>query len=73
MKLKLLVEEYAVCRLNNDSKIPTWIDTEKFYSITRTDDELSVIEIWQSKPYTLRSAGLNEGQTAATAVVQSSC
>lgn len=28
MKLKLLVEEYAVCRLNNDSKIPTWIDTE---------------------------------------------
>ena len=26
MKLKLLVEEYAVCRLNNDSKIPTWIE-----------------------------------------------
>ena len=25
------------------------------------------------KPYTLRSAGLREGQTAATAVVQSSC
>ncbi|MDV9981503.1 hypothetical protein RHK06_17390 [Clostridioides difficile] len=43
MKLKLLVEEYAVCRLNNDTKIPTWIDTERFYSITRTDDELSIV------------------------------
>ena len=30
MKLKLLVEEYAECRLNNDSKIQTWIDTEKY-------------------------------------------
>lgn len=38
-----------------------------------TRDKRKAIEIWQSKPYTLRSAGLNEGQTAATAVVQSSC
>ncbi|MER0279292.1 ACT domain-containing protein [Clostridioides difficile] len=43
MKLKLFAEEYAVCRLNNDSKIPEWIDTKNFYSITKTEDELSVV------------------------------
>lgn len=43
MKLKLFAEEYAVCRLNNDSKIPAWIDTKNFYSITKTEDELSVV------------------------------
>lgn len=43
MKLKLLVEEYVVCRLNNDSKILIWIDIEKFYFIIRIDDELSVV------------------------------
>lgn len=43
MKLKLFLEEYAVCRLNSNSKIPTWIDTKNFYSITKTDDELSVV------------------------------
>ncbi|HGL3580039.1 TPA: ACT domain-containing protein [Clostridioides difficile] len=55
MKLKLLVEEYAVCRLNNDSKIPTWIDTEKFYSITRTDDELSVVCLNNNIPSDVKS------------------
>ncbi|MDB0439943.1 ACT domain-containing protein [Clostridioides difficile] len=43
MKLKLFLEEYAVCRLSSNSKIPTWIDTKNFYSITKTDDELSVV------------------------------
>ncbi|EQF24734.1 description family protein [Clostridioides difficile CD160] len=43
MKLKLFAEEYAVCRLSNDSKIPTWIDTKNFYSITKTEDELSIV------------------------------
>ncbi|HBF8535452.1 TPA: ACT domain-containing protein [Clostridioides difficile] len=43
MKLKLFAEEYAVCRLNSDSKIPTWIDTKNFYSITKTEDELSIV------------------------------
>ncbi|WP_334295851.1 ACT domain-containing protein [Clostridioides difficile] len=50
-----MVEEYAVCRLNNDSKIPTWIDTEKFYSITRTDDELSVVCLNNNIPSDVKS------------------
>ncbi|GMK84363.1 ACT domain-containing protein [Clostridioides difficile] len=55
MKLKLLVEEYAVCRLNNDTKIPTWIDTERFYSITRTDDELSIVCLNNNIPSDVKS------------------
>lgn len=43
MKIKLLDGKFAVCRLNNKSKIPTWINTEKFYSITKTEDELSLV------------------------------
>ena len=43
MKFKLYSEKYAVCRLNCNEKIPTWINTEKFYSITKTEDELSIV------------------------------
>lgn len=55
MKLKLFAEEYAVCRLNNDSKIPTWIDTKNFYSITKTEDELSVVCSNNNIPYDVKS------------------
>ena len=43
MKFKLYTEKYAVCRLDCNEKIPTWINTEKFYSITKTEDELSIV------------------------------
>lgn len=43
MKLKLYNEKYVVCRLEKNEKIPTWINTEKFYSITKTEDELSIV------------------------------
>ncbi len=43
MKFKLYSEKYAVYRLKCNEKIPTWINTEKFYSITKTEDELSIV------------------------------
>lgn len=43
MKLKLDNGKYVVCRLEKNEKIPTWINTEKFYSITKTEDELSIV------------------------------
>lgn len=43
MKFKLYNEKYVVCRLNCNEKIPTWINTENFYSITKTEDELSIV------------------------------
>lgn len=43
MKLKLYFEKYAICRLGKNEKIPSWINTEKFYSITKTQEELSIV------------------------------
>lgn len=34
---------FAVCRLAPDDPVPTWATKENFFSITRTQDELSVV------------------------------
>jgi hypothetical protein len=43
LTLKLLPERLAVCRLDSDAALPSWIDESGFYSITRTNEELSVV------------------------------
>jgi uncharacterized protein len=44
-KLRLLVlpDLYAVCRLDRDAPVPAWATTGQFFSITQTADELSVV------------------------------
>jgi hypothetical protein len=34
---------FAVCRLGPDEAIPSWLPSCEFWSITRTDEELSVV------------------------------
>jgi hypothetical protein len=41
--LRELLGEYAVARLESHLPIPRWADGEGFVSISRTDDELSVV------------------------------
>ncbi len=41
MKLEFLEAEYSVCQLPPESALPTWADG--FLSISRTDDELTII------------------------------
>ena len=41
--LKLLKNKYSVCRLNKYDEIPKWIFNEEFFSITKTEDELSIV------------------------------
>ena len=41
--LKLLDGAYGVARLHADAAIPAWADGGGFVSISRTDDELSVV------------------------------
>ena len=36
-------EKLAACRLDVDSEIPTWAVDGPFFSLTRTEDELSII------------------------------
>lgn len=43
LSLKLLKESFAVCRLNKDEIIPDWALNNSFYSIVKTEDELSIV------------------------------
>ena len=43
MKLKILDGFYSVCKLPFSSPIPVWASEGKFYSITKTDEELSIV------------------------------
>jgi uncharacterized protein len=42
LTLSLVSGELAICRLDAQATIPAWADGS-FYSITRTDDELSIV------------------------------
>jgi hypothetical protein len=42
-KLSLIPLSLAVCRLNKTASIPSWATCGSFFSITKTDDELSVV------------------------------
>ena len=50
LTLKLLKETFAVSRLNKNEVIPDWINTSDFYSITKTEDELSIVCSQESVP-----------------------
>ncbi|MBE6072065.1 MAG: ACT domain-containing protein [Clostridium butyricum] len=43
LTMKLLKENFGVCRLNKDDSIPNWVKNSDFYSITKTCDELSIV------------------------------
>ncbi len=43
LKMALLKDKYAVCRLNMNERIPEWAYKGYFFSITRTDEELSLV------------------------------
>jgi hypothetical protein len=43
LTLLVLQEVFAICRLEKHSPIPDWALVRDFYSITRTQDELSIV------------------------------
>ncbi|MEK6611758.1 MAG: ACT domain-containing protein [Gemmatimonadota bacterium] len=45
MSQTLIVEpgEYAVCQLDADEPLPSWLPTAPFWTVTRAVDELSVV------------------------------
>jgi len=43
LRLSLLVGQLSVCRLDPATELPDWAVASGFFSITRTDDELSVV------------------------------
>ncbi len=43
LPLTLLPDHLAVCRLTPDAALPAWVAGPGFVSITRTDEELSIV------------------------------
>lgn len=43
MQLSVLENTYAVCRLSANDLIPSWVDKSNFWTITKTQDELSIV------------------------------
>jgi hypothetical protein len=43
LRLSVLEERLAVCRLEPHTEIPAWATGAPFFSVTRTSDELSVV------------------------------
>ncbi len=50
LSLKLLKDSFAVCRLNKNEQIPDWALSNSFYSIVKTEDELSIVCLENSVP-----------------------
>lgn len=57
LTLTLLSETLAVCRLEPDDPVPSWADGPGFASVTRTDDELSVVCPERRVPDDVRAEG----------------
>ena len=43
MKLSTLAQTFAVCRLDANNAIPSWVLQSPFFSIGKTNDELSIV------------------------------
>lgn len=43
LTMRLLKENYGVCRLDKTELIPEWSKNSDFFSITKTSDELSIV------------------------------
>ena len=45
MNLILLKNKYSIYKFKNGSRLPAWIYSSDFYSVTRTKDEISVVAL----------------------------
>lgn len=53
--IKILDSKFAICKLNPNSNIPTWIQNKAFYSVTKTADELSIVCFEECVPKNIMS------------------
>ena len=53
MSQTMIVEsgEYAVCQLDADAPLPPWLPSASFWTVTRADDELSIICSAEAVPF----------------------
>ena len=56
-RISILQDIFAICRFDKDDEIPHWALRDKFVTITRTDEELSVLAPVSSIPNHIASDG----------------
>ncbi|MGL5354880.1 MAG: ACT domain-containing protein, partial [Clostridium sp.] len=54
LTMKLLEEKYGVAKLDKDSLIPNWAIAGEFYSICKTEDELSIVCLQDNIPKSVK-------------------
>ena len=54
LALSVLRKTFVICKLPADAPVPTWATQGKFFSITRTSEELSVVAEADVVPENLR-------------------
>ncbi|MGB6242572.1 MAG: ACT domain-containing protein [Castellaniella sp.] len=57
VKLRLLNGAYGVARLRSSDPVPAWADGSGFVSISRTDDELSIVCLQDRIPHDVQVDG----------------
>ena len=57
MNLTVVPGMLAICRLDQDAPVPHWAQTSRFFSITRTAHELSVVCAQDAVPAGVRHRG----------------
>jgi uncharacterized protein len=55
--MKLINGNYGVCRLDKDDKIPEWAYEGGLFSITKTEEELSILCLQESIPTGVKFEG----------------
>lgn len=56
LTLSLMPDSYAICRLAPESKVPAWAFQGSFYSISKTNDELSIVVDQRFAPEGIKKA-----------------
>ncbi len=55
LKLRVLPHRYALCKLDAGAPIPEWVGGGDFVSITKSADELSIIDVESGVPVDVES------------------
>ncbi len=50
LSLSVLPQRFAICQLDPEYAIPDWLSQHSFWSVTRTDEELSIVLPEESVP-----------------------
>lgn len=55
LTISVLPHKLAICQVNKDANLPNWVNTNDFFSLTKTYDELSLVCSENSVPQNVKS------------------